>query len=129
MRSYDRSDELTAAVAAYTRSQGQTSQLSSLDQEGTHESPIPSWGATDSQWLLEEGESFFFKGVALGSQPRSSDGPMSITQLYEQHNLDLVVLKEKAMKLGGRCGMDVYSEGVISKIVCVCYHNLLYAID
>lgn len=61
----------------------------------------------------------FFKGVALGSQPYSSDGPMSITQLYEQHNLDLVVLKEKAMKLGGRCEMDVYSEGVISRIVCV----------
>lgn len=51
-------------------------------------SSSPFWGAMGSSWVLEEGESFFFKGVAPSRLPMLQS--MAPQQCSYEHQLDLM---------------------------------------
>jgi hypothetical protein len=59
----------------------QTSDISKMDRERTHEPPPTTWGAICSQWWLGKGEPFLFKGVAnwqVASRSVNNSTPLCI---------------------------------------------------
>jgi hypothetical protein len=105
---------LTAVVAACTwPTHERSSQCSSMGNKD----PALNWGAIDSWWLVGEGESVFFKVVALAGLPHSSECSMCI--MAAQIMLGHLGKGDRNLGKMQRCGWIWEVDEYMIEIVCI----------